>query len=162
MRFLTGLAKMLLAIANDCPSEPLHRWIAGKDNHRPDPERDMESAMHSKENEGTLRAYGGGNTGSDPRRNLVFVQSTVRHYSLANTLQHLSRYLDDTNAFRYPSDALINPSNEQKKQEGIFGTKRAVIRVPMNISRWIGGAGSRLPYPLFFHCFHAMPTWPLS
>lgn len=58
MRFLTGFAKIQLAIANDCPLEPVDRLFARKNDHRPDPQRDMESAMHSKENEETLRAYG--------------------------------------------------------------------------------------------------------
>ena len=56
-RFLTAFETVVLAIANDYTPETKHELRARMYNPRPDPRRDMEAAMHCKDNRDTRRAY---------------------------------------------------------------------------------------------------------
>ncbi|KAF6220752.1 hypothetical protein HO133_003186 [Letharia lupina] len=57
MKSLTGFKALVLAVANDYPGERKRRMVERMYDPRPNPQRDMESAMHSKENEDTLHVY---------------------------------------------------------------------------------------------------------
>ncbi|KAL9131934.1 MAG: hypothetical protein Q9175_006649 [Cornicularia normoerica] len=57
MKHLTGFKTLVLAITNDYPPYTTRRLMERMYDPRPSPQRDMESAMHSKANKDTLNAY---------------------------------------------------------------------------------------------------------